>query len=232
MPAMRLELALPVLDGQQRGHHRLALVVGALKRYCGLGIFSSTPSCVVPSQKIVSARASSTTGPSARRDAGRDDALHAVDLVLLHQLAGSARWCPWAMVSSSMTSSILRPAMPPAALKRSTAHSWPRRPLCRGSPRCRSAAPGCRSARLGLRDCRREHAGRGSASGTSARHRFQHFAAGDRHAPAPWSCGSSASQSGVGRVRHSDLRFLRGSDRHSVGSRLLTAMPCSPSAAH
>ena len=42
---------------------------------------------MVPSQKIVSARASSTTGPSARPDAGRDDALHAVDLVLLHQLA-------------------------------------------------------------------------------------------------------------------------------------------------
>ena len=98
------------------------------KRYFGLGSVSSTPSWVVPSQKIVSARVSSATGPSARPTP--------VETMPCTQSTLSCSTSFWkrsmvslGLVSSSTTSSILRPAMPPAALKRSTAHCVARRPL-------------------------------------------------------------------------------------------------------
>ena len=93
-----------------------------------MGSFSSTPSCVVPSQKMVSARASSTTGPSASATP--------VETMPCTQSTFSCCTSFWkrsmvslALVSSSTTSSILRPAMPPPALNFSTAHSVARSPL-------------------------------------------------------------------------------------------------------
>ena len=86
MPAMRLNCPFQCLMASSEditASHSLSVL---RKRYFGLGSFSSTPSWVVPSQKMVSARASSTTGPERQPNAGRDDALHAIDLLLLHQL--------------------------------------------------------------------------------------------------------------------------------------------------
>ena len=100
-------------------------------RNLGLGSFSTTPSCVVPSQKMVSARASSTTGPRASATP--------VEMMPCTQSTLSCCTSFWKRsmvslgeVSSSTTSWILRPAMPPWALKRSTAHSVARRPLMPG----------------------------------------------------------------------------------------------------
>ena len=131
---------------------------------------------MVPSQKIVSARDSSTTGPSASATP--------VEMMPCTQSTLSCCTSFWKRsmvslgeVSSSITSSILRPAMPPPALNFSTAHSVALRPLMPGL-----AAMPVRGARmpilhgLGLGDGGREHAGRGGG-GAGGGNRFQNGAA-------------------------------------------------------
>ena len=145
MPAMRLNWPFQCLMASSEditASHSLSVL---RNRYFGLGSFSSTPSCVVPSQKMVSARASSTTGPSASATP--------VEMMPCTQSTFSCCTSFWkrsmvslALVSSSTTSSILRPAMPPRGVElldrpfggaqAADAGDW---------RRCPSAAPGCRS---------------------------------------------------------------------------------------
>ena len=81
------ELALPVLDRQQRGHDRLALVVGRAEQILRIGdlLVDAVLRRAVP----VDRQRARLLDHGAERepDAGRDDALDAVDLLLLHQLA-------------------------------------------------------------------------------------------------------------------------------------------------
>src|SRR5262249_57565721 len=74
-----------MLDRQQRGHHRLALVIGAAKEVLGIRQFfvDAVLSCAVP---VNGERAHLLRhGPEWQSYTSRDDALHAIDLVLLHQ---------------------------------------------------------------------------------------------------------------------------------------------------
>src|SRR5262249_18032787 len=81
------ELALPVLDREQRGHHRLALVVGAAEEVTRVGdlLVDAVLGRAIP---INRQRAGFLhLRPERQPDAGRDDALYAVHLLLLHELA-------------------------------------------------------------------------------------------------------------------------------------------------
>ena len=81
------ELAFPVLDGEQRGHDRLALVVGRAEQIARIGdlFVDAILRGAVP---IDRERARFFDHRSERKaDAGRNDALHAVDFFLLHELA-------------------------------------------------------------------------------------------------------------------------------------------------
>ena len=112
MPAIVDELALPVLDGEQRGHHRLALVVGAAEEIARVG------------DLLVDA----ILGGAVPVDRERPRLLHhraqrqatPVEMMPCTQSTFSCCTSFWKRsmvslgdVSSSITSSILRPAMPP-----------------------------------------------------------------------------------------------------------------------
>ena len=81
------KLALPVLDRKQRGHHRLAFVVGRAEEIARIRdrLVDAVLGGAVP-VKREGARLLDHR-PERQPDAGRDDALHAVDLLLLHELA-------------------------------------------------------------------------------------------------------------------------------------------------
>ena len=83
----RRELALPVLDRQQRPHHRLALVVGAAEDVARIRhrLLDAVLRGAVPEDQ----QRLHLLGDRAHRQAhaGGHDALHAVDLVLQHELA-------------------------------------------------------------------------------------------------------------------------------------------------
>src|SRR5450432_264374 len=88
---------------------------------------SLTPSCVVPSQKMVSAFISSATAPMARLTP--EETMPCTQSTLSCSTSLRSRSMEsLGLVSSSITSSTLRPAIPPAALMRSTANSVPRSP--------------------------------------------------------------------------------------------------------
>ncbi len=81
------ELALPVLDRKQRGHDRLALVVGRAKQEMRVGDLLVDP--VLGGAVPIDGERARLLDHRAEReaDAGGDDAHGAVDLLLLHQLA-------------------------------------------------------------------------------------------------------------------------------------------------
>ncbi len=81
------ELAFPVFDGEQRGHDRLALVVSRAEQIAWIGDFfvHAVLRRAVPIDRERARFLHHRTECEA--DARRDDALHAVDLFLLHQLA-------------------------------------------------------------------------------------------------------------------------------------------------
>ena len=86
-PGHGRELALPILDRKQRGHDRLALVIGAAEQVSRIGklLVDAVLGRAVP----VDGEGSGFLHhrPEREAGAGRDDALHAVYLLLLHQLA-------------------------------------------------------------------------------------------------------------------------------------------------
>ena len=87
MPATVTNLPFQCLMAQQRGHDRLALVVGAAEQVARIGdlLVDAVLRGAVPVDRE---RARLLHHRAERQpDAGRDDALHAVDLLLLHQLA-------------------------------------------------------------------------------------------------------------------------------------------------
>src|SRR5262249_57518098 len=81
------ELALPVLDRKQRGHDRLAFVVGAAEEVARVGnlLVDAVLGSAVPVDREGSGFLHHRSEREAR--AGRDDALHAVHLLLLDELA-------------------------------------------------------------------------------------------------------------------------------------------------
>src|SRR5581483_7019760 len=81
-----LELALPMLDGEQRRHHRLALVVGAPEEVSRVGqlLVDAVLSGAIPKNGEGACLLHHRTKRQAR--ACRHDAQHAIDLFLLHQL--------------------------------------------------------------------------------------------------------------------------------------------------
>src|SRR3982751_3985875 len=88
---------------------------------------SFTPSCVVPSQKMVSAFISSATAPIARLTP--DDTMPCTQSTLSCSTSLRSRSIEsLGLVSSSRMISPLRPAIPPAALMRSNAYWVPRKP--------------------------------------------------------------------------------------------------------
>src|SRR6267142_1401280 len=95
--------------------------------YFGLGIVSSTPFWVVASQASQIVFISSATGPSARPTPVEMAPVTASTLSCSASLRKRST-VSLGLDSSSTTSSILRPRMPPAALMRSAAHCTPRRP--------------------------------------------------------------------------------------------------------
>ena len=81
------ELAFPMLDREQRGHHGLAFVVGRTEeifriRNCLVDAILRGP---VPINGECACFLDHR--PERKTHAGRNDALHAVDLLLLHELA-------------------------------------------------------------------------------------------------------------------------------------------------
>ena len=87
MPATRGELAFPVLDREQRGHHGLAFVVGRTEEILRIGDF--LVDAVLRSAVPIDGKCACFLDhrPERKADAGRNDALHAVDFFLLHELA-------------------------------------------------------------------------------------------------------------------------------------------------
>src|SRR5712675_188580 len=127
MPATRLNLPLECLIASSdpiTASHSLSV---ERKTYFGFGIISLTPSCVVPSHITRSACSSSATGATPR-----------LTPVEINPCTASTFSCrikrrkrsivSFGLVSSSNTSSILRPAMPPSLFIRSAAHWTARMP--------------------------------------------------------------------------------------------------------
>src|ERR1700720_3605598 len=127
MPATRLNLPLKYLIASSdpiTASHSLSV---ERNTYFGLAIVSLTPSWVVPSHITSSACSSSATGATPR-----------LTPVEINPCAASTFSCrikrrkrsmvSFGLVSSSNTSSILRPAMPPSLFIRSAAHWTPRIP--------------------------------------------------------------------------------------------------------
>jgi hypothetical protein len=121
IPATRLNLPLKYLIASSdpiTASHSLSV---ERNTYFGFGIVSLTPSCVVPSHITVSACSSSATGATPR--------LTPVEIKPWTASTFSCRISrrkrsivSFGLVSSSNTSSILRPAMPPSLFIRSVAH--------------------------------------------------------------------------------------------------------------
>src|SRR2546422_7389586 len=95
--------------------------------YFGLGIDSSTPFCVVASHESQIVFISSAAGPSASPTPVEIAPLTASTLSCSASLRKRST-VSFGLDSSSITSSSLRPRMPPAALMRSVAHCTPRSP--------------------------------------------------------------------------------------------------------
>ena len=127
MPATRLNLPLKCLTASSEpitASHSLSV---ERNTYFGFGIISLTPSWVVPSHMISSACSSSATGATPR--------LTPVEIRPCTVSTFSCRIrrrsrsiVSFGLVSSSITSSNLRPAMPPSLFIRSVAHCTARMP--------------------------------------------------------------------------------------------------------
>ena len=127
MPATRLNLPLKYLTASSEpitASHSLSV---ERKTYFEFGIISLTPSWVVPSHITVSACSSSATGATPR--------LTPVEIRPWMASTFSCRISrrnrsivSFGLVSSSITSSNLRPAMPPSLFIRSVAHCTARMP--------------------------------------------------------------------------------------------------------